>query len=155
MICGGALMRNGFLGLAGLVLLTGCSMQVPGFLGREGNGSSTYSRKAAPLADPVEVPLRTAVVERGLYGVILRAESVTPTQGYYKAELGPLGNGAPDAAGIVDIRITALPPTGAQAVGPDRTRTLRAAVFFPDLALKGVKGFRVKGGPTVLTVPLR
>ncbi|MFO1106349.1 MAG: hypothetical protein U1E34_09610 [Amaricoccus sp.] len=148
-------MRNGFLALAGLVLLAGCSMQVPGFLGRDGNGSNTYSRKAAASPDPVEVPLKSALVEPGLYGVILRAEAVTPTQGYYKAVLGPMSQGVPDAAGIVGIEMTAFPPTGAQDVGPERTRTLRAALFFPTLALKDVKGFRVKGGPNVVTVPLR
>lgn len=155
MICGGALMRNGFLALAGLILLAGCSMQIPGFLGREGNGSTTYSRKAQALPEAVEVPLKSAVVEPALYGVILRAESVAPTQGYYKAVLGPMNGGVPDAAGIVGIELTAFPPSGAQAIGPERTRTLRSALFFPTLALKDVKGFRVKGGPTVLTVPLR
>ena len=65
-------------------------------------------RGAAP--DPVPVPMRSATAERALHGVIVRVEGEAPTQGYYGAELRPLGDGAPDAAGVVSFRFVAMPP---------------------------------------------
>jgi hypothetical protein len=40
-------------------------------------------------------------------------------------------------------------------VGPARTRTLTAAIFVPNLALKDLRGFRVAGNGAVQTLPLR
>lgn len=150
-------MRHGFLMIAGVVLLAGCSAGVPDFLGREGGGAQTGMFSAAgdktPLPDPVPLPMRTAVAERALNGVILRATGVSATQGYYGAQLVPVNNGAPDAAGIVTLELMAFPPTESQAIGPERTRTLSAAAFYSNQALRKIKAFRVKGGTNVLTLP--
>ena len=145
-------MLKGLLLLAGLALLAGCSMEVPGFLGREGNASGFYSVRGQPTPDPVPVALRTAVLERGLHGVIVRVDAVAPTQGYYSATLVPLNAGVPDQAGIVTFQLVATPPAAGQAVGPERTRTMSAATFLPTLSLKNVRAIRVAGGSTVTTL---
>ncbi len=144
--------RAGAVVLIGL-LLTGCGGGVPGFLGREGNANANYAANpAVSIPDPVPLPLRMAVAERGAFGVILRVEGLAPTQGFYEAALLPLNEGRPDAAGVVSLELVAIPPTPPGAVGPERTRTLSAATFFSNRALKPVSAFRVRGGQNVITV---
>ena len=149
---GGGSMRKGLALLAGLVLLAGCSMEVPSFLGREGNASGFYSVRGEPPPEPVQIPLRTATLERALHGVIVRIDAVAPTQGYYSATLVPVNDGRPDQAGIVTFRLVAVPPAAPQAVGPERTRKMTAAAFMPTLALKSARAIRVAGGGTVVTL---
>ena len=48
-----------------------------------------------------------------------------------------------------------MPPAAPEAVGAERTRSLTAAVFMPNLALKNLRGFRVAGGGAVETLTLR
>jgi hypothetical protein len=147
-------MRNGLLLLAGIGLLAGCSMEVPGFVGREGQASGTYSFRREAPPEPRPIFLREAVAERALHGVIVRVEGEAPTQGYYSAILRPIGSG-PDAAGLLSFELVAVPPGEPEAVGPARTRTLTAAIFVPNLALKDLRGFRVAGSGAVQTLPLR
>ena len=103
-------MRKGLLLLAGVVLLGGCTMEVPGFLGREGNAQGYYSVRRQPPPEPVPVAMRSAVLEPALHGVIIRVEGEAPTWGYYSPTLVPVNDGAPDAAGIVSFRLMAVPP---------------------------------------------
>jgi len=128
---------------------------VPDFLGREGSGGGSYSLRPPPQADPVPVPMRTARAERGLGGYIVRAEAVAPTQGYYAAELAPLGGGVPDANGVLRYQLVARPPSGPQAVGPDRTRELRAGLFVPNRALRDMRAVHIAGSNTAQTLSLR
>jgi hypothetical protein len=149
-------MRKAFLifGLAAAV--AGCSFEIPEFVGREGTGQSLYVLGGNdPLPDPVPLPLRSATLEPALHGVIVRVQAVAPSQGYYSALLVPLSGGRPDASGVVSFQLAALPPTVPGQVGPERTRLLDAAVFVPNGALKGVRGFRVGGAGTAQTLPLR
>ena len=133
-------MRARFIILASLAALAGCTVELPGFLGREGSGTGSYQlNDDEPAPDPVAVPLRTAEAERALYGVIVRAQGVAPTQGYYGAQLAPTAAG-PDAAGILGFELIAIPPSLPEAVGPERTRLLDAAVFLPNLALRDLRG---------------
>src|SRR3954466_2480629 len=91
---GGVRMRNGLLLLAGAAVLAGCSMEIPSFMGREGD-SGNYNfnligkHEAPPQARPVQ--LRQAVAERALFGVIVRVTGEAPTQGYSTAQLVPVG----------------------------------------------------------------
>ena len=155
---GGRGMRNGLLLLAGAgaCLLAGCGTGVPTFLGRESEGgNSFYSvRGGPPPAEPRTVPLRLATTEPALHGMILRVQGEAPQQGYHTALLRPIGSG-PDAAGILSFELVAVPPPAAEAVGPARTRELSAAIFVPNLTLKKLRGFRVTGGGSVQTLPLR
>jgi hypothetical protein len=148
-------MQHRALILACLAALAGCTMELPGFLGREGNASGTYRLDDdEPLPDPVPLPLRMAEAERALHGVIVRVEGVAPTQGFHSAALLPQGDG-PDAAGILGLRLVAIPPGTPEAVGAERTRVLTAAFFLPNLALRDLRGVRVAGGANVRTLPLR
>lgn len=149
----GARLGNGLFLLAATAVLAACSMEIPSFMGREGDGQGVYNIRGEPVADPVPVPLTEVVVERALYGVLLRVEGSAPTQGYYSAALVPLRAGEPDAAGVVTFEFMAVPPSTAQAVGPARTRRLTAATFVPNLALKDMRAFRVTAAGTVHTLP--
>lgn len=148
-------MRNGLFLLVAAGIAAGCSMQIPGFVGREGGGGDFYRLGGEPPPEPRTVALRQAEVERALHGVILRVTGEAPTQGYYSATLRPIGDGAPDAAGILSFELIAYPPAEPQAVGPARTRVLTAGLFMPERALKDLRGFRVTGGGAVHTVTLR
>lgn len=150
-------MRRGPVLLLALAALSGCSFEMPSFLGREGSQSGTYSfGDDAPEGayDPVAVPVSSAVAERALHGVILRADSIAPTQGYYAAALETGADLEPDASGTLTVRLTALAPTTPQATGAPRTRTLTAALFVQNVALRDVRAFRVVGAPNTVTVPL-
>jgi hypothetical protein len=128
---------------------------VPDFLGRGGSGGGSYSIRPEPQADPVLVPMRTARAERGLGGFIVRAEAVAPTQGYYAAELAAVGGGVPDANGVLRYELVARPPNSPQAVGPDRTRELRAGIFVPNRALREMRAVHITGSNTAQTLSLR
>ena len=149
-------MGKGLLLLAGLTLLAGCSMEIPSFVGREGGGDTFYRIGGAkPQPEPRPVALRQALAEPSLHGIILRATGEAPAQGYHTAQLRPLNGGAPDAAGILGFEFVAIPPETVVTVGPAQTRVVTAAVFFPTLALKNLRGFRVAGGGNVTTLPIR
>jgi hypothetical protein len=148
-------MRNALLLLASAGLAAGCSMEIPGFVGREGGGGGFYNVRDEPPPPPRAVALRQAQAERALHGVILRVVGEAPTQGYYSATLRPLGGAAPDAAGILSFELVATPPAEPQAVGPARTRVLSAGLFMPNQALRDLRGFRVAGAGGAQTVPLR
>ena len=150
-----AQMRNGLVLLAGLALLAGCSFEMPSFLGREGGGDSFYQVRGEPPPPPRSVPIRQTALEHGLHGVILRVAGETPTQGYWGAQLRPLGNGAPDAAGLLSFELLAIPPASPQAVGAQRSRVVTAAIFVPNQALRDLRGFRVAGAGAVETLTLR
>ena len=144
--------------MVALAALAGCSVEIPGFLGREGDTSGTagtFRVRGEPLPDPRPVPLRAATLERALHGVIVRVEGEAPTWGFYGARLRPLGGGAPDAAGIMSFELVAIPPQPPEPAGAARSRLVTAAVFVPTLALKDVRGFRVAGAGQVQTLPLR
>jgi hypothetical protein len=141
-----------------IAALSGCSKEMPSFLGRDGGGTGSYSLgddTPEGAFDPIDVPLTSAVAERALHGVIINAESVTPTQGYFGAQLVPVDpNSRADENGILALRMTAIAPTTPQATGPERTRTLTAALFIQNVTLRDVKAFRVTGNPNSLTLPV-
>jgi len=148
-------MRRGFAGLAGLLFLAGCGGDVPGFLGREGTGQSSFELGGEELPSSVPVPLTQASLQPSTTGSILVARGVAPTQGFHTAGLAPVDDGRPDAAGIITFRFTAMPPAGPEAVGDARTRGLQAAAFIPTRAKKGLRGVRVTGADTSRTLSFR
>lgn len=146
------------IALLPLVLLAGCGGGVPDVFGREGSGAEgVYALRgeAEALPEPVPVPMAALTVEPALNGTIIRVDSVVPTQGYHSARLIAQANGEPDDTGTVGFVLTAIPPEGAEAIGPARTRTLRAAVFVPNRAKRQVKSVRILDATGVRTVPLR
>lgn len=113
-----------------------------------------FTRAPVDLPDAIPVPMRDATIERGYGGVIVRATGVAPTQGYFNALLLVDDGGAPDAAGVITLRLKAVPPPTPEAVGPERTRLLLTAAFAQDLELRGVRAFRVVSSQTSVTLPV-
>ncbi|MHA3978513.1 hypothetical protein ACW9UR_12575 [Halovulum sp. GXIMD14794] len=87
--------------------------------------------------------LASVIPEPALRGLLIRATSIAPTQGYYGSILLPAYGGAPDSNGIVTFAFRAFPPEVPQPVGAPRSRQLTAAVFIQDSELANVRGFRV------------
>lgn len=156
------------LTLAGLVLLAGCSTPLGGIPASEPNeiDERTMSESERGLfaglllgeeVEPppaVPVPMREATLERGFGGVIVRATGVAPTQGHFNQVLVADNQGRPDTAGVITLRLLAVPPLSPEAVGPERTRLLMAAAFFDELELRGVKAIRVVSALNVATLPV-
>ena len=170
MIGQGARVVNAVVSLAGAGLLAGCTFglwEAPpsdrntddaAVIRDEESGFLTglLTNEPADLPDAVPVPvLRTAVLERGYGGVIVRVTGVAPTQGFFNATLLAENGGVPDAAGILTLSLVAVPPLTAEAVGPERTRLLLTAAFFQELELRTIRGFRVVAGQNSVTLPLR
>jgi len=129
-------------------------MEMPGFLGREGNAQGFYNTRGEELPDPVSLPIDHATAERALYGAIVRVSGVAPSAGYWGAELRPLSDG-PDANGVLAFEFMAIPPAGAEFTGAPRTRIISAAVFVPTITARKVKSVRIggTGGVQSLTLP--
>ncbi len=151
-------MRRGLPLLLALAALGGCSNGIPSFLGREGEQTGTFTfgdDTPEGAYEPVDVPLTSALIERGLHGVIVRVESIAPTQGYYAAQLAPVqADIRADETGILTLRLTALAPTTPQDVGAPATRRLTAAFFLQNVTLRDVKAVRVVAGGQSQTLPL-
>ncbi len=147
-------MRHGLLTLGCLLGLAACSYEIPGFLGRQGSGELSYTLRSEPLPEPVAIPLREAVVDQGLYGLIVRVYGVAPTQGYYAGDLLAEGGGEPNAAGVLAYQLVAIPPDIQEAIGPERTRRIEAALFIPTLAQKRITAVQITGAGNVRTLRL-
>lgn len=113
-----------------------------------------FTREAADLPDAVPVPMRTAVLERGYGGSILRVTGIAPTQGFFNAALVAENGGAVDAAGVLTVALLAVPPLAPQAVGPERTRLLITAAFVQTLELRDIRAFRVVASNNAVTLPV-
>jgi hypothetical protein len=154
--------------LAGLVLLAGCSMPFGSLPASEPNAMDPKTMsdserglfaglllgKETDLPPPVPVPMREATIERGFGGVMVRATGVAPTQGYFNQVLVADDEGRPDAAGVITLRLLAVPPLAPEAIGPERTRLLMTAAFFQELELRGIKAIRVVSALDVATLPV-
>jgi hypothetical protein len=88
--------------------------------------------------------------DRSRQGVILRAEGIAPTQGFYSPEL--VSTGVPGGDGIEVVQLRALPPVEAQPVGAQRTRILAVGRFYTNREMEGIRGFRVMAGQNALSV---
>lgn len=141
-------LRHNVLALTCLGLLGGCGLQPPGSLGLGGAPRGTASDgEVLPDEDPV-LPVRRAQIEPALRGILLRVETVAPTQGWHAPALAA---SEPTEAGVIDFTFTALVPEGPQGIGPDRTRVLMAAAYIPNARLRNIRGFRVNGTPLPYT----
>ena len=135
--------------LACLGALAGCGVQMPGSLGLGGERGAAAVTREAVVEEPI-LPVRRAQVEPALRGVILRVETVAPTQGWHEPALAPASSGDP---GVRAFTFGAAAPEGAQAIGPERTRVLVAAVYLSRPELRGIRALAVNG--TVLPVTPR
>jgi hypothetical protein len=92
--------------------------------------------------------VRVVAAERGRQGVILRAEAVAPTQGFFAPELLPVGRG-PDGVEVVELR--ARPPQEPQPIGQERTRTLSIGRFYSNREMRDIRSFRVVAAENAAT----
>lgn len=148
--------RTGLLLIAGAALLAACGGgggEVPGFLGREGNEQGFFSTRGEDVPDPVTLPIGQVTAERALYGAIVRVAGVAPSQGYWGAELRPLGEG-PDESGILAFEFVATPPADPENAGAPQTRTMTAAVFVPTITARKVKSVQIRGASGVQSIGL-
>lgn len=153
-------MRNGIFLLAGAAFLAGCGggggggMEVPGFLGREGNAQGFFSTRGKEVPDPVVLPIQQATSERALYGAIVRVSGPAPTQGYWGAALRPLSE-SPDANGVLRFEFVAVPPADPANSGSPETRTMTAGAFIPTITARKVTKVEIhgSGGAQTLTLP--
>lgn len=144
-----------------LLVLTGCSVEVPEFLGREGTGDSNFGFSAEPLPTSEPIQVTSARVETALRGIIVRVDGLSPTQGYYGAQLerrtpAPIQAEQVDqpTSGLIELNLIAFPPPEPETVGPASTRVLRAAIFLPTRLLEDATGVRVYGGEQATTIAL-
>lgn len=152
---GGKRMRNGLFLLLGAAVLAGCSGGgVPGFLGREGNAQSQFTFRDEEPTDQILMPFEDVVAERALGGAIVRVSGVADAQGYWGAELRPIGFG-PDANGVLGFEFVAFPPEEPGHTGAPRTRVISAATFVPTITARKVSSVRIGGSTGIrsLTLP--
>ncbi|SDW94667.1 hypothetical protein [Roseicitreum antarcticum] len=114
-----------------------------------GSSEETTLEPAAGYATVVDGrPLVSAVtdmaVERNPGGAIVRAEGVTPTQGWWDAELLPENEGRP-VNGVLTFRFVIAPPRQATRVSTEVSRTVTAAVTLSMFDLENVTTIVVQG----------
>lgn len=91
-----------------------------------------------PLVDSV----LTLTVEPMPGGAIVRARGLTPTQGWWSAELVPLPL---DDKGVLVYEFRLLPPTTRTDVNTPRSREVDVATYISDIKLDGVREIVVQG----------
>lgn len=148
-------MRNILILLTFATGITGCSFNMPGFLGSSSNDGTYEINGEEFLIAPVPISLRSTHVERTWNGIIVRAEGVAPAQGYYSAALRASSTPPDTERGIYYLDLVAIPPEAVLVIGPERTRELRAAIFLPDRYLKKVNTIHVSGQQRTDTVSVR
>lgn len=140
--------------------LSGCSIQLPSFVGREGDGEDTFKLGGTPVPDPVPIDVASARVEPALNGYIILVEGIAPTAGYNTALLmrpdslpdAPQSDGPPPET--IDFQLLAVPPIGPAPPEPAAARVLRAGYFLPEDHVRRIRSIRLRGATSVQTLPL-
>ena len=91
-----------------------------------------------PLVDTV----LSMTVEPIPGGAVVRARGVTPTQGWWDAELVPQEL---DDKGILVYEFRLLPPTGRADVNTQQSREIDVAIYISDVKLQNVREIVVQG----------
>jgi hypothetical protein len=150
-------MRKGLVLLVALATVSGCSIPLPGFLQSgppvvEGEVRTQTGLLVAPDGTVLMPALRSAELDRGFRGFIIRAESVAPTQDFFGADLRPLPQERPE---VLVLEFRARPPEAPASVGAERTRLLTAAYFLRNRAATGIRTVIVVSGSNSATLTLR
>lgn len=153
--------RAALLSLSAGTLLAGCAGGGSG-LGSAGSGSGSGSglnpfgwfrrrrRDDAPQSsEPADArvlvdEVASLRIERLPGGVIVRAVGLPATQGYWDAELVPLGDEKPDK-GVLSYEFRVMPPEPPARTGPARSREVLVARFVSSQTLEGVRRITVIG----------
>jgi hypothetical protein len=75
-------------------------------------------------------------------GAVVRARGVTPTQGWWDAELVPQDL---DDKGVLVYEFRLLPPPGRADVNTQRSREIDVAIYISDVKLESVREIVVQG----------
>ncbi|WP_375281796.1 hypothetical protein [Pseudooctadecabacter sp.] len=152
------MIRATLLGTALLMTLTGCARIADSRLNPLNWFGASTSAPAAPQTSEVRplVPegrttvvidnrqlvtsVSTLVVDRTTTGAIVRAAGVAPTQGFFNAELVPVGI----ENGVLTLDFRAMAPTGFAATGSARSRTITAAYIMEMSEVSAVRSVRVQ-----------
>ena len=144
-------MKSAVLALSVLALVAGCGQLQR--LDRYIVGDRNAERVEE---DPTELAMQvsTAAAERTPSGVIIRAEAILPSAGYYDAELRPV---SPEtlADGILRLEFRALPPEEPRPGPTPRSRTIAVAVFLDAQDLAGISQIQVLGQQQSQAVGIR
>ena len=81
-------------------------------------------------------------------GAIVRATGLTPTQGWWSAELVPL---PVDQDGVMVYEFRLLPPITKTDVNTPRSREVEVAIYISDFKLDGVREIVVQGSGNART----
>ena len=90
------------------------------------------------------------VVERASGGVIIRAEGVPPSLGYWEADLDPENGENPDN-GVMTYTFNVAPPPWNEPQGTVYSRTITVAHYVSDRTLGDTRTIRVVGATNSLT----
>ena len=91
---------------------------------------------------PLVEAVLTMAVEPIPGGAIVRARGVTPTQGWWEAELVPKDV---DENGILVYEFRLLPPASRTDVNTQRSREIDVAIYISDVKLEAVREIVVQG----------
>lgn len=100
---------------------------------------------ARPLVDTV----LTMAVEPIPGGAVVRARGVTPTQGWWDAELVARDV---DEKGVLVYEFRLVPPTGQTDVNTQRSREIDVAIYISDVKLAAVREIVVQGARNARSV---
>jgi hypothetical protein len=82
------------------------------------------------------------VIEQTPQGAIVRATGLSPTQGYYDAELVPRPL---DDKGVLVYDFRVMPPPEPKPVGAQRTREVTVAAMLSNIKLESIREIVVQG----------
>ena len=85
--------------------------------------------------------ITSMAIERTVSGAIIRASGITPTQGYFNAQLVPVAQ----ESGVLVYEFRVEAPAGFEAVGSEASRTITVARVLSADELAGVQAVRVQG----------
>lgn len=136
--------------LAAVMVLTSCGairesrLNPFNWFGRS-EARQTGDLVPAEIADPRPLvdQVLSMVVEPYPGGAIVRATGLSPTQGYYKAELVPR---EVDENGVLVYDFRILPPPEPKRVGAQQTREVTVAATLTTADLEGLREIVVQGG---------
>lgn len=149
-------MRRKLMVVAGVLALAGCE-SIP--VTRYFQPPPAPPPDTSPIGEPADeagtvlVPfVRQLRADPGDLGVIVWAEGVTATQGYWDAELRRVN--APGAGGVLVLELRVRPPLEPQAVGPERTRLVTAALALTTREAADLQSVRVVAATNAATAAM-
>ena len=112
------------------------------WFGRSEPRETVVVQDQAQARNPLVETVVGLVVEPIPGGAIVRARGLTPTQGYWAAELVEVET---EQEGVLVYEFRILPPAGAADVNTPRSREVDVAVYVSDFKLGSVREIVVQG----------